>query len=145
DPESRLARGRLAEFADVPAANIDVAPGAAELLWTLTRAGLRPDDVALVWKPCFSEMEHAVASVDGRLAWHGFGTESVEREVGRLFDAVARHRPKLVYLCAPTCPRGQWIPAELLRKGMLGAPETTFVVDQSYLSLSAHAAELAIR
>lgn len=145
DPESRLARGRLAEFAGVLPTHIDVAPGAAELVWTLTRAVLRASDVALVWKPCFSELEHAVAGVDGRLVSHWFGNESVEREVGRFFDAVARHRPNLAYLCAPTCPRGQWIPAELLRDGMRGAPQTTFVVDQSYLSLSAHATELATR
>lgn len=145
DPESRRARARLAEFAGVGAECIDVAPGAAELIWTLTRAVLRAGELALSWKPCFSELDHAVAAVQGRLCEHWFGSESLEREVARFFDAVDSQRPKLAYLCAPTCPRGQWIPAELLLKGMSTAPNTTFVIDQSYLNLSAHATELATR
>src|SRR5690606_38822365 len=55
DPQSRRARGRIAEFAGVSVDCVDVAPGAAESIWTLTRTVLRPNDVALVWKPCFSE------------------------------------------------------------------------------------------
>lgn len=143
DPESRRARARLAEFAGVPCECIDVGPGAAELIWTLTRTLVRPGEVALAWKPCFSEIEHAVAAVNGRMLSHWFGEESVEREVARFFDVVANQRPKLAYLCAPTCPRGQWIPSELLSRGSAQAPDTAFVIDQSYLGLSGHGGELA--
>jgi histidinol-phosphate/aromatic aminotransferase/cobyric acid decarboxylase-like protein len=145
DPESRLARGRLAEFAGVHVECIDVAPGAAELIWTLTRAVLRPNELALLWKPCFSEIEHAISAVSARQSAHWFAGESLEREITRFFDAVAKQRPTLAYLCAPTCPRGQWIPSELLRRGTQEAPDTTFVIDQSYLNLSSHATELATR
>lgn len=145
DPDSRRARGRIAEFSAVPVDCVDVAPGAAESIWTLTRTVLRPNDWALVWKPCFSEFEHAVAAVGARLRAHTFGAGSTETEVARFFDAVSAHNPRLVYLCAPTCPRGQWVPGELLRRGMRKNPNTTFIIDQSYLQLSTHASELELR
>lgn len=145
DPDSRLARGRLAEFAGVDPERIDVAPGAAELIWTLTRTVLRPGDAALVWKPCFSEFEHAAAAAHVHVFEHWFGAGSVDAEVARFFGAVAERRPKLAYLCAPTCPRGEWIPAALLCEGISREPNTTFVVDQSYLGVSGHAAELGVR
>lgn len=141
DPESRLARGRLGALLHVAPDGIDVGPGAAEQIWTLVRTCLGSRDVALVWSPCFSEFAHAVAAAGGHLVTHLWGDGPLDREVAAFGAAVAASRPKLAYLCAPTCPRGQWVPAELLREVSANNPDTLFIVDQSYLGLSRHAAE----
>lgn len=141
DPESRLARRRLAALLDVEPDAIDVGPGAAEQIWTLVRACLRLGERALAWVPCFSEFAHAVAALGGQLSEHRWGDGALDQELAAFDAAVAQTRPKLVYLCAPTCPRGQWVPAALLRAVIAEHPATTFIVDQSYLGLSRHAAE----
>lgn len=141
DPESRLARRRLSALLSVEPGAIDVGPGAAEQIWTLVRTCLRFGEAALVWAPCFSEFAHAVAAVGGHLATHLWEDGPLDREVAAFGAAVAASRPKLAYLCAPTCPRGQWVPAELLREVIGRHPDTLFIVDQSYLGLSHHAAE----
>jgi histidinol-phosphate/aromatic aminotransferase/cobyric acid decarboxylase-like protein len=153
DRDASSARLGLATLLRTCAERIDVAPGAAELLWTLVRVTLRAGDTALVWRPCFSEFEHAVAAVGARIAeYRSFGAvspgdahvASARENVARFADVVRRVQPKLAYLCAPTCPRGEHLPVALLTKLAEQFPATLFVVDQSYLNLSFHAAELEV-
>ncbi len=142
DPQSRVARAALARAMGVDVERVDVAPGAAELIWTLVRAVLQRSETALVWKPCFSEFEHAVAAVGGVVAVHEHGGDEMYPELERFAATVRRVRPKLAYLCAPSCPRGEWVPVERLRQLVESNSDTFFVIDQSYLNLSHHAHEL---
>lgn len=150
DPQSRRARETVARVVGVAPDCIDVAPGAAEAIWTLVRALTGPGDRAVVDAPCFSEFEHAARA-------HGVSVSSAPQLSVRRFeltttldaatrleclsDAVSQARPKLVYLCAPSCPRGEWIPAAELQRLVAKHPAVHFVIDQSYLGMSAHAAE----
>jgi histidinol-phosphate/aromatic aminotransferase/cobyric acid decarboxylase-like protein len=59
-------------------------------------------------------------------------------------DYVRASRPVLAYLCAPTSPRGEWVPAALLGELVSRNPDTRFVIDQSYLGMSRHALELNV-
>ncbi len=142
DPQSRVARANLARALGVEAERVDVAPGAAELIWTLVRAGLQRGETALIWKPCFSEFEHAVAAVGGLVAVHEHSGDEMYSELERFAATVRRVRPKMAYLCAPSCPRGEWVPAAGLRQLVENTSDTLFVIDQSYLNLSHHAHEL---
>lgn len=144
DPESRQARRILAHCAATFPDRIDLAPGAADTIWTSVRALLGRADRALAWTPCFSEFEHAVRAVGAKFAAHEYGNGETLVEVERFAQAVHRVQPKVAYLCAPTCPRGQWIPAQSLKELAASAPATVFLIDQSYLSLSHHAEELAL-
>jgi histidinol-phosphate/aromatic aminotransferase/cobyric acid decarboxylase-like protein len=144
DPESREARRILARCAATSPDRIDLAPGAADIIWTSVRALLGRADRALAWAPCFSEFEYAVRAVGAEFAVHEYGSGETIAEVQRFAQAVHRAQPKVAYLCAPTCPRGQWIPAQSLKELAADAPATVFLVDQSYLNLSHHAQELAV-
>lgn len=144
DPESREARRILAHCTSTAPERIDIAPGAADAIWSVVRAILRSGDQALAWTPCFSEFEHAVHAVGAALAVHNCGEAEMNAEVQSFARSVHRSRPKLAYLCAPTCPRGQWIPAQSLVELAADAPETVFLIDQSYLHLSHHAQELTV-
>lgn len=164
DREASSARQHLATMLRTCAERIDVAPGAAELLWTLVRATLRAGETALVWRPCFSEFEHAVAAVGGRVEeYRSFAASSfngvretfeptesnvraawAREHLANFADVVRRVQPKLAYLCAPTCPRGEHLPSALLSGLSEQFPATLFVVDQSYLNLSRYPAELEL-
>lgn len=144
DPEAALSRARLADILGLSPERIDVAPGAAEAIWTLARTLLRAGDRALVWRPCFSEFEHAAVATGAVLCSHVGGAEDISVEVARWADSVRRVQPKVAYLCAPSCPRGQWVPAEALAEVALANPQTCFVIDQSYLGCSQHHAELRV-
>ena len=148
DPQSRLARHSLAQMVGVDADWIDVAPGAAELIWTLVRAIVRPGERVLLDAPCFSEFEHAARAHGAVLVTHWAsapGDQAREFEPSLRLDllsqAVSEVRPKLVYLCAPSCPRGEWTPVAELQRLVAAHPAVTFAIDQSYLGMSAHAEE----
>lgn len=149
EQSNRVVRGGLAQLFRCEVAELDVGPGAAEILWSLVRTvaadcvgGRRRPLRALTWEPCFSEFAHAVQAVGGTTSkqhWHE--GESVASALQLLSHAIDKHSPQLVYICAPTSPRGQWVPAALLEQLTRAHGETTFVIDQSYLSLSTHAEE----
>jgi histidinol-phosphate/aromatic aminotransferase/cobyric acid decarboxylase-like protein len=137
DPTAIPARRALAAWLGVSEARVIVGNGAVDLLWTLARAWLRPNDVVLTVEPTFSEMAAASARAGARVEPHrlvpalDFGLD-----VAELDAALARLRPRLAYLCSPSNPVGRSMPPALLASLADRHPNTLFVVDISFLSLS---------
>lgn len=153
DPCSVVSRKVLAAVCECDPSMVDVGPGAAEILWSVVR--MFATDVqargagglsALTWEPCFSEFAYAVRAVGGSVSEQRFASDApVEAQLQALSRAIARERPNVVYACAPTSPRGQWVPATMLVQLTEEHRSTHFVLDQSYLSLSQHVGDLALR
>ncbi len=143
DPHCHAARTRLATWSRTDPARIVMGNGAAELLWTLARTLLGPHDSCLNWEPCFAEFPAAVSAVGARhvdVRWDP--AETLDEALTSLRAALASYRPRVAYLCAPSSPFGRHVPAGLIAEVARLHGDTTFVVDQSFLSLSPFAAEL---
>lgn len=147
DPTSGRARHNIAEWCQVDPAQIDVGPGASEIIWTIARTCLRSGQPALQWQPCFSEFSHAAHAVGAVVRSHRCEDERlpIEARIQAFSAAVGAQCPVLAYICAPSSPRGEWLPAEDLRSLVANHAHTLFVVDQSYLNMSHHAAEHGVR
>lgn len=147
DPASKHARTAIAEWCDVDLSHLDVGPGAAEIIWTLVRACVRPNNRVLAWEPCFSEFVHAAHAQGARVITHGHNDDQrpIDVRLDEFSKAVRTHEPVVAYLCAPSSPLGEWVPAEMLSRVVTAHPGTLFLVDQSYLNLSRHAAETNVR
>lgn len=137
DPTGLRARQALGERLELPAERLVLGNGAAELLWTLVEATVRPGDAVLVVEPTFSELRSAAVRKGAHIASFRVGPEDGFRwRPDALAQAVRDARPRLVYLGAPNNPTGISVEAGTLAWLAERAPETTFVVDQSFLSLS---------
>jgi len=145
DPTAAAARDALATALDTSPDRIALGNGAAELLWTLASALVRPGARVVIAEPTFGELraavEHAGAVVHECRARPDDGFAIDLAAVGR---AIREHRAAVAYLCAPNTPTGAPIAAADVRALAAAHPDTAFILDQSFLSLSERFADLAI-
>jgi histidinol-phosphate aminotransferase len=137
DPTATLARGALARVWNVDPATIVLGAGAADLLWAIVRATVRPGEPVVVAEPTFSEARAAAEAVGAVVhAVRATEDESFRHEPGRLVQIVNERRARLVYVCAPNNPTGLAWPIVEIAAVNRACPDALFVVDQSFLSLS---------
>ncbi len=141
DPSARAARTAWAHALDLTPECVVVGAGAADLFWAITRALLAPRDRLVIAEPTFSELRVA-AEVLGARVERVFAAAEQGYRVDLLKLLASARGARAVYLCAPNNPTGQGIPWEELESFARDLGETWLVLDQSFLSLSARAADL---
>ncbi len=139
DPTAAPARRAIARWLDVEDERVIVGNGAVDLLWLLARALLAPGLDALTIEPTFSELRHAATRTGARVeAFRTVPTDDFALDAGALDAALTRMRPRVLYACTPSNPVGRFVPPEVFCDLAARHPETLFVVDLSFLSLSTH-------
>jgi histidinol-phosphate aminotransferase len=137
DPTATPARSALARWLAVPREQVVVGNGAVDLIWSLARCLVRAGDLVLVVEPAFSELRRAATQAGARVVEHRLEPERDFALDPAALDAALRAlRPRLAYLSTPANPTGKTTPVELLVQLADDHPETTFVVDLSFSSLS---------
>lgn len=136
DPTAAAARRALARVWNVDPATVVLGAGAADLLWAIVRAVVRPGDPVVIVEPTFSEAR-AAAEAAGAVVHEVRATEdeAFRHQPGRLVQTVNDRRARLVYLCAPNNPTGLCWPMGEYAAVIRACPDALFVVDQSFLSL----------
>jgi histidinol-phosphate/aromatic aminotransferase/cobyric acid decarboxylase-like protein len=143
DPRATAARRAFAERAGVAVERVAIGNGAVDLMWTLARAVLRPGDRVLVVEPAFSEMRAAAERVGATIVERrGAPERDFAVDLGALDAAIAAHSPRLVYACSPQNPAGVCTPLAAFEQLARRHPQSLFVVDVSFLSLSERHGEL---
>lgn len=137
DPTGAVTRDALAGKLGVDSATIALGNGAAELMWSLARVLASTSRPALIVAPTFSEYTSALRSY-GSIVESLFTEEVSEFAVDlRALEARVRScNPASVYICTPNNPTGAATPIDALKRTAEKFPETVFVVDQAFLSLS---------
>jgi len=119
-----------------------VGHGAAELLWSLARAALRPGDRVVIVEPAFSEMRRAAERVGAVVAPHRAPIERGFRvDLDALATTVRTAAPRVLYVATPSNPAGVCTPVAGIGRLAAAFPDTLVVVDASFLSLSVRHAE----
>lgn len=145
DPTGRATREVMARALGVSPDEIALGNGAAELLWTLARALVRPGTKVLMVEPTFCEFRAAAAAAGAQLCeWRA----AAERELAIDLDAVASRahaeQASVIYLCTPNTPTGAGLPAADVAQWAEQQPRRHVVLDQSFLSLSERHADAAV-
>ncbi|WP_394835060.1 histidinol-phosphate aminotransferase family protein [Pendulispora rubella] len=139
DPSAAPTRRALAARLDEPEGRIILGNGAVDLLWLLARTWLRPGDLALAVEPTFSEMQRAAMQAGARILEHRTSPcDDFAIDITALDAQLRDARPRLVYVCTPSNPVGVFTPFEALEDLAERHPDTLFVCDVSFLSLSTH-------
>ncbi len=143
DREALALRRALAGRLHLPPDHLVTGNGAAELLWLAAFAFLRPGDPVLILAPTFGEY-HRVSSLVGA----DIHTVRARPEDDFAFNprlvqsALARLRPRLVFLCNPNNPTGRLLPPDTIAAWVQASPHTLFVVDEAYLAFAASASSV---
>jgi histidinol-phosphate/aromatic aminotransferase/cobyric acid decarboxylase-like protein len=145
DADAHEVRVAMARSFDQSPERIVLGPGAADLLWTAARALLGPGAHALVVEPTFCEFRAAALATGAEV--HAFRTSEhtgFRVELEAVLEAALRCRARVIYLCAPNTPTGVALPAPEIAAVASLRPELTWVLDQSFLSLSERFTDAAV-
>ncbi len=135
DREALPLREALAAHHSLPSSHILVGNGTAELIILAAAAFIRPGDWALVIAPTFGEYARASALFGGRVATLWAQTaQNFALPQQEIANALQRLHPRIVWLCNPNNPTGQWLAPDVLSQWAQRHPHTLFVVDEAYIN-----------
>jgi histidinol-phosphate aminotransferase len=148
DRTSQRAREAIGNALDCDPARVMLGHGSVELLWAIVSELRRSGNAQplLIVGPTFAEPAAAARA-------HGIRCVHVDMkaddefalDVTRIDDAIDECYPCAVYLCQPNNPTGRALSGSELQALVARHPETRFVLDQAFLSLSTEHAQLGIR
>jgi histidinol-phosphate aminotransferase len=130
DPQSTALRARLAEFTGVPADYLLAGLGADELIDLTMRLFIQPGDGIINCPPTFG-MYPFDADVNGARCISIPRRADFSLDVDGIEQAVAQHRPKLLFVAAPNNPDGSWLANADLER-LLALP-IVVVLDEAYV------------
>jgi histidinol-phosphate aminotransferase len=130
DPESTALRHGLAAFTGLPADNLLAGAGADELIDLVMRLFLEPGDTVVDCPPTFGMYAFDTALNAGQVV-RVPRRDDFSVDVDAVAQAVAEHRPKLLFLTSPNNPDGSVLSDEALRR-LLALP-VVVVLDEAYI------------
>ena len=142
DDTAAAARASIAEcFGTTPDAVV-VGNGAAELLWSSARVLLAAGSTLLTIDPAYAEFSVAARQQGARIVrWRSVERTGHSVDLAQVAQLIELETPDVVSLCAPGSPTGSSVPFDALEALAARFPEIRFVVDQSFLALSADYAD----
>jgi len=135
DRECLALRRLLADQLGARAEEIVMGNGAAELIWLIAFAFLRPGDDVLVIGPTFGEYARCAQLMGARvMTWQATATTQFAVDAAAVDEQLKQVQPKVVFLCNPNNPTGTVIPVAMIGAWAAAQPQILFVVDEAYLA-----------
>ncbi|MET0391014.1 MAG: aminotransferase class I/II-fold pyridoxal phosphate-dependent enzyme [Polyangiales bacterium] len=145
DPSAGSARRSVAERFGLDPDQVLIGHGATELAFSCARALASSPCVWLSIEPAESECSAAARRAGARIMrWRSVERTGHRVDLEQVAELIRLERPSVVSLCAPGSPTGASVPFARLRALAEQFPETRFVVEQSWLSLSDDHADLEL-
>ncbi|OQX21336.1 MAG: histidinol-phosphate transaminase [Candidatus Altiarchaeales archaeon A3] len=129
----------FAKYNNVCSENIIAGNGASEVIRLFCEVFLNKSDSVLIPSPVFSGFEANARLFCGEIKYlllnscddFKINADEVLGEINRV-----KNRIKVVFLCSPNNPSGQFIPKESILKILKEAPETYVFLDESFIEFS---------
>ncbi len=140
DREVISLRRALARRLNVSVDQIVMGNGAAELLWLIALAFLRPKEQVLVVGPTFGEYERLSHLMGGHVTtWQASPDDYFKVNVDVISNFLTNLQPAVTFICNPNNPTGAYLPVDIIGHWAKSHPETLFVIDEAYLAFSSEA------
>jgi histidinol-phosphate aminotransferase len=124
----------LAKKTGVTAANIVAGSGTTELIRLVTQAYLGLKDRVLIPQPTYAEYETASKIAGARVIIHRLAEkENFRLNIEKTLDLVKKHQPKVIFICNPNNPTGQFLNEEEVGKILNMAAESLIILDEAYI------------
>jgi threonine-phosphate decarboxylase len=135
DPRAAPLRHALAAHHGVDPARLLVGNGAADLIYQLAVACLRPCERVLVVAPTFGEYAAAAALMGAEVVEHRLSPASGFALDGeRLIHQARCTSPRLLFLCSPNNPTGTCHERDTVAALLRACPDTLLVLDEAFVS-----------
>ena len=140
DPESTELRTELAAKLGISPDNIVVGSGSTELIRLVTTAFLDRDDPVIIPVPTYGEYQIA-----GQLSGAQIIPQPVLRppdfrlDIDETIKLIRKHRPKIIFICNPNNPTGQYLSKQDLNNIMSNISDGLIVLDEAYVAFTENA------
>jgi histidinol-phosphate aminotransferase len=124
----------IAKRYNVKPENISSGVGSDELLDVIFRATLEPNDIVLGFSPSFS-MYKVFAELVGAKYIPVLGDENGIFNVSDMIKAIKEYNPKLVLICTPNNPTGQYFSEDEVRK-IIESTDALIALDLAYIDFA---------
>ncbi len=124
----------IARRYNVKPENVTVGVGSDELLDVIFRAVLEPNDIVIGFTPSFS-MYKVFAELVGAKYIPVLGDENNIFNVDDMIKAIKEYNPKLVLVCTPNNPTGQYFSEAEVRK-IIESTDALIALDLAYIDFA---------
>jgi L-threonine-O-3-phosphate decarboxylase len=139
DRQALSLRRALSSHLNVPMESILAGNGSAELLWLTALAYLESGDTALLVGPTFGEYAQAARMTGAQVSfWTARPEDGFLPQPDGIAAALAHTHYRMVFVCNPNNPTGQFIDPAHLGEWADHNPDTLFVIDEAYLAFGRH-------
>lgn len=133
DRECLRLRERLADLNQTNAEKILIGNGSVELIWMIAAAFLKPGDAVLIAAPTFGEYQRAAAAQGACVIEITAKPPHFLTRLDEVLAAAELNKARLIFLCNPNNPTGQYISDEEIHKFEKSIPVGCFLVlDEAY-------------
>lgn len=134
DARAMALRRHLGERLGLNLENILAANGSVELMWLSALTFLERGDKALIVGPTFGEYDTACHLGGAEIIRYSARADALfELSVREIADLIRRRTPKLVFLCNPNNPTGQYLSKESVYELLSACADTLLVLDEAYV------------
>jgi histidinol-phosphate aminotransferase len=133
DKECLELREYLAQACQVSTQNVLVGNGTAELIWLISQALLKPGDKVLIVGPTFGEYRRAAEMMGAQIGEIRAEAPQFTPPLEDIITKVIQEKPRLVFLCNPNNPTGQYLkPWDIGKLLDACGTHTTLILDEAY-------------
>jgi histidinol-phosphate aminotransferase len=117
--------------------------GSGELLWLVALVYLRPNDSVLIVGPTYSEYSRCAVAMGAQCRSCNATVENdFEVPVEAITESLRADQPRMIFICNPNNPTGQWLASGIIEKWAHEFARTLFVVDEAYIEFASGASSL---
>jgi histidinol-phosphate aminotransferase len=114
--------------------------GSGELLHLIALAYIRPGDDVLIIGPTYAEYARSSMAMGARcMLCHAVAETGFAVPAGMIVHRLRRLNPRVVYLCNPNNPTGQFLAPEVIDAWARQFDQSLFVVDEAFIDFDPRA------
>ncbi len=137
DSEASRLRTQLAKKLRVSPDCLLIGSGSTELVRIITSAYLGPGDSVLIPQPTYSDYEVACNLADATVTRQLLTEESdFKLNVSEMVSLIHQKTPKVIFLCNPNNPTGQYLNLEDINQILSAATNRLLVLDEAYIAFT---------
>lgn len=136
DMDETLLNESIARHYNIKSENVSCGVGSDELLDVMFRCVLEKDDIVLGFSPSFS-MYKVFSDLVGAKYIPVYGNENMIFNVDDMIKAIKEYNPKLVLICTPNNPTGQYLEEKDIKK-VIEATDALVALDLAYIDFAKH-------
>jgi 5,6-dimethylbenzimidazole synthase/histidinol-phosphate aminotransferase len=136
-------RKAIANRFSINESRILVGNGSCELIHLLARTLIAPGDSVIIVGPTFSEYQRASKLASAHIVeCSATASNQFTVPVDKIESALEQAAATVLWICNPNNPTGNSVSEQQLLKWVRHYPETTFVIDESYIEFAEQAKSL---